>query len=126
CIYVKTEEGVYMFTSPGTPQVCGLYVIADPQHTVHFTFHEFRISCEKEGLLSVVDGWELNGQFFPGTEDHPKPAEKRFAEYCGENRPLKTQITSQNVGLLNSNPHQREGFTVSIEFRPNPKRKRRL
>ncbi|CAL1287070.1 unnamed protein product [Larinioides sclopetarius] len=122
CIYVKSEEGVYMFTSLGSTQVCGLYVIADPQHTVHFTFHEFRISCEKGGLLSVVDGWELNGQFFPGTEDHPKPAEKRFAEYCGENRPWKTQVTSQNVGLLEFRiPVKGEGFTVSVEFQPNPK-----
>ncbi|GBL77422.1 Corticotropin-releasing factor-binding protein [Araneus ventricosus] len=122
CIYVKSEEGVYMFTSPGSTQVCGLYVIADPQHTVHFTFHEFRISCDKGGLLSVVDGWELNGQFFPGTEDHPKPAEKRFAEYCGENRPWKTQVTSQNVGLLEFRiPVKGEGFTVSVEFQPNPK-----
>ncbi|XP_054713089.1 corticotropin-releasing factor-binding protein-like [Uloborus diversus] len=122
CIYVKSEEGIYLFSSPGSPQVCGLYVIADPQHSVHFTFHEFRVSCEKGGLLSVVDGWELNGQFFPGNEDHPKPPEKRFAEYCGENRPWSTISTSQNVGLLEFRlPAKGDGFTVSVTFSQNPK-----
>nr|XP_042908800.1 corticotropin-releasing factor-binding protein [Parasteatoda tepidariorum] len=123
CIYVKSEEGVYLYSSPGLTQVCGFYVIADPHHTVHFTFHEFKISCEKGGLLSVVDGWELNGQFFPGIEDHPKASENRFTEYCGvENRPWKTLETSQNIGLLEFRiPVKEEGFIVAVEFRPNPK-----
>lgn len=71
-----------------------------------------------------MDGWELNGQFFPGTEDHPKPAERRYAEYCGENRPWTTESTSQNVGLLEFRiPEKGEGFIVAITFRANPKRK---
>ncbi|GFX45604.1 putative marince1 [Trichonephila clavipes] len=78
CIYVKSEEGVYMFTSPGSTQVCGLYVIADPQHTVHFTFHEFRISCEKGGLLSksgiphsTVVFWNLSNEDVKFNRDSP-------------------------------------------------------
>ncbi|GFX45600.1 corticotropin-releasing factor-binding protein [Trichonephila clavipes] len=79
-------------------------------------------SKDRYEVEKVVDGWELNGQFFPGTEDHPKPAENRFAEFCGENRPWKTQITSQNVGLLEFRiPVKGEGFTVAVEFLPNPK-----
>lgn len=71
-----------------------------------------------------MDGWELNGQFFPGNEDHPKPAEKRFEEFCGESRPWTTESTSQNVGLLEFRiPEKGEGFTVSITFKSNPKRK---
>lgn len=48
--------------------VCGLYVLGEPDQLVEFEFEWFNISCTNGGLLSVVDGWELNGQFFPSDE----------------------------------------------------------
>ena len=54
CIFVKSEEGIYAFSSPGTgDQVCGLYIVADPDKFVEFEFQSFDISCSKGGLLSV-------------------------------------------------------------------------
>ncbi|XP_035226478.1 corticotropin-releasing factor-binding protein-like, partial [Stegodyphus dumicola] len=123
CIFVKSEEGLYSFRSPGTgEQVCGLYIIAEPDKQVEFEFQSFDISCTKGGLLSVIDGWELNGQFFPSPEDHPIPAEKRFIEFCGKSKPRKLFKTSQNVGLLEFRvPTKGQGYTVSVKFHSNPK-----
>ena len=121
---MKSEEDTYRFQSEGYKNICGLYVISDPDYLVEFEFDEFDVSCAKGGLLSVVDGWELNGQFFPGTEDHLLPRNKRYQEYCGIVKPWKSFRTSQNVGLLEFRiPTRGEGFTVRVRFIPNPKRK---
>ncbi|GFQ73982.1 corticotropin-releasing factor-binding protein [Trichonephila clavata] len=123
CIFVKSEEGFYSFTSPGTgDQVCGLYIIAEPDKEVEFEFQSFDISCTKGGLISVIDGWELNGQFFPSPHDHPLPAEKRYTEFCGKSKPRKSFRSSQNVGLLEFRiPTKGQGFSVVVRFHPNPK-----
>jgi hypothetical protein len=47
-----------------------------------------------------VDGWELNGEFFPSSEDHPLPMKQRVASECGSD-PLKTRyVSSQNAALV--------------------------
>lgn len=68
CIFVKSEEGVYSYVAPGgTTAVCGLYVISEPDHVVEIEFENYFVrSCELGSLVSVINGWELNGQFFPG------------------------------------------------------------
>ncbi|KAG8186172.1 hypothetical protein JTE90_011996 [Oedothorax gibbosus] len=123
CIFVKSEEGIYSFSSPGTgDQVCGLYIIAEPDKEVEFEFQSFDISCSKGGLISVIDGWELNGQFFPSPRDHPLPEEKRYTEFCGKTKPRKVFRSSQNVGLLEFRvPAKGQGFTVLVRFHSNPK-----
>lgn len=121
---MKIEEGTYSYTSLGLADVCGLYVISEPDHLVEFEFENFDISCTNGALLSVVDGWELNGQFFPGTKDHPIPRHERYQEFCGSKKPFETFIMSQNVGLLEFRvPNRGEGFTVRVRFRENPQRK---
>ncbi|KAF8783335.1 Corticotropin-releasing factor-binding like protein [Argiope bruennichi] len=123
CVFVKSEEGLYSFTSPGTDdQVCGLYIIAEPDKEVEFEFQSFDISCSKGGLISVIDGWELNGQFFPSPHDHPLPAERRYTEFCGKAKPRKNFRTSQNVGLIEFRvPTKGQGFSVFVRFHSNPK-----
>lgn len=55
CIFVKSEEGLYSYSSPGGyKEVCGLYIIADPSEVAVFEFEEFDISCENDGLASMV------------------------------------------------------------------------
>lgn len=102
CIFVKTEEGTYTYTSPGgTNDVCGLYVIADPGQFVEFEFETFDVdmSCAERGMVSVVDGWELNGQFFPSARDHPISRNQRYREYC-DVKPDRVFKMSQNVGMV--------------------------
>ena len=68
CVFVKTEEGVYSYTAAGgTTDVCGLYLISKPEQVIEVEFEEYYVqSCSIGGLVSVINGWELNGQFFPG------------------------------------------------------------
>ena len=125
CIFVKSEGGTYSYISPGgNTEVCGLYVISEPDQVVGFEFEYFDISCSKGGLVSVIDGWELNGQFFPGSKDHLIPKSQRYNEFCGSTKPRKPFKASQNVGLIEFRiPIKGEGFKVKVKFHSNPKRK---
>ncbi|KAH7946028.1 hypothetical protein HPB49_019204 [Dermacentor silvarum] len=70
----------------------------------------------------VFDGWENNGEYFPSQEDHPKPMDQRFAEFCGPIKPWKPFVTSQNVGIvLFRVPTRGNYFSVLVSFRKNPK-----
>nr|XP_027203262.1 corticotropin-releasing factor-binding protein-like [Dermatophagoides pteronyssinus] len=123
CIFVKTEEGIYTLTSEDESNlVCGLYLMASPTQFVEIEFLQFDVSCHKNGLLSVVDGWELMGQFFPSVEDHPIPRDARYHEFCGHVKPKKIFRMSQNVGLIEYRiPNVGQGFTVRVRFVENPK-----
>jgi len=125
CIFIKPEEGIYSFQSGGNSSIiCGLYLIAKPEYNIELEFLQFDISCARNGLLTVFDGWELRGQFFPGVEDHPIPRNARYHEFCGHIKPRKPFKMSQNVGLLEYRiPNAGQGFVVRVKFVENPKRK---
>ena len=117
-----------MYTSPGevagSSSVCGLYIIADPDQVVELEFLDFDVACGNGGLVSVIDGWEMNGQFFPGADDHAKPRHNRYREYCGIRVPMYKFTASQNVGLIEFRiPEPGDGFMVRVRFRDNPFRK---
>ena len=125
CIFVKSEEGIYAYSAPGgTNSVCGIYLISEPDQLVQIEFFDFHVeSCVSGGLVSVVDGWELNGQFFPGASDHLLPKSRRYHEYCN-NKPVgRIFRMSQNAGLIEFRlPIRGEGFKIRVKFLPNPKR----
>lgn len=124
CIHAKTEEGVFVLESNGDSKICGLYLIANPDHLIELEFLDFDVSCAKKGLLSVIDGWEHNGQFFPGIDDHPLPRHARYQEFCGHVKPRKVFRMSQNAGLIEYRiPARGQGFAVRVRFVENPKRK---
>lgn len=128
CIFVKSEEGLYSYTSPGNPSssaaVCGLYVISESDQFVEFEFEDVQFqSCSAGGLLSVIDGWELNGQFFPGTKDHLLPKKMRYHEFCSTTRSVGSYKMSQNVGLIEFRlPFLGDSFKLRVRFKSNPKR----
>lgn len=122
CISMKTDEGIYSFQSDGSGLICGLYMVAKPNYNVEFEFLQFDVGCAKNGLLSVIDGWELNGQFFPGIDDHQLPRNSRYHEFCGHIKPRKTFKMSQNVGLIEYRiPNAGQGFMVRVRFVENPR-----
>ena len=124
CMFVKSEEGLYSYISPGITDsslVCGLYVVGEPTQVVEFEFKDFGVSCIDGGLVSVIDGWELNGQFFPSEVDHELPRDRRFEEFCGSKTPSRIFTTAQNVGLIEFRiPVKGQGFRVNVKFRDNP------
>ena len=136
CIFVRSEDGAYNFYSnKNQTEVCALYIIADSNQLVEFEFQEFNVSCgewnprypkNNQSLVSIVDGWELNGQFFPSNQDHKLKKSERYKELClNRTDDLVSQKfrLSQNVGLIQFrilNPF--EGFKVRVKFIDNPKR----
>ncbi|CAN7983384.1 unnamed protein product, partial [Ixodes hexagonus] len=122
CIFEKSIEGEYTFISTGSDSVCALYVYTEPEFIVEFQILRFDVSCTKGGLLTVFDGWENYGDYFPTQEEHPKPMDQRFAEFCGPIKPWKPFTTSQNVGVVMFRvPTRGNYFSVLVTFRRNPK-----
>lgn len=129
-MFVRTEEGIYSYTSPPSSDptaVCSLYIVTDPSQLVEFQFMEFSVSCSDGGVVSLIDGWELNGQFFPSEADHRLPRDKRYMEFCGSSPPGTKYVADQNVGLIEFRiPIPGQGFRVLVKFRENPLRKYHL
>lgn len=70
-----------------------------------------------------VDGWELNGQFFPSPRDHPVPEDDRFTEICGSQKIKRVFISSQNAALLQYRvPMKGKGFSVIVRHVKNQNR----
>lgn len=118
CIFMASEEGEFTYKSDGSPKVCGLYFIAPPEKLVEIEFTTFNIDC-KTGLAVVVDGWEMNQQYFPSPEDHDKLIEDRLHNLCGQ-LTKKTFVSSQNVALIQhliGMPG--DGFMVRVRFMEN-------
>ncbi|XP_035919758.1 corticotropin-releasing factor-binding protein [Anopheles stephensi] len=121
-------------TLPDAASVCGVYFVANPDQTIEVTMKQVNVECRTGGLMAFVDGWELNGQYFPGERDHEKPLELRVQEFCAEQTggpwPVKTGSaasnawvfrSSQNAALVQYRIPERGSFVLSARFHHNPK-----
>ena len=52
CVHMQSTPGELTFTSEGSEDVCGLYLIGMPNQIVEVEFLDFDISCDT-GLLAV-------------------------------------------------------------------------
>ncbi|CAH1790100.1 unnamed protein product [Owenia fusiformis] len=121
CTDMDSVPGDYIYSSIGGQQVCGFFLIGLTDQLVEIEFTSFNIGCQDGGLLSIVDGWELQGQYFPSEQDHQVPIDSRFNSFCGEDAPKKFYISSQNVALLQFRiPVIGQGFQVKVNFPQNP------
>lgn len=124
CMFVTSEPGSFIYTSETNDEkVCGVYFLAEPDEKVEINFISFDVPCEHHGLVSVVDGWELNGEVFPSEIDHRLPLKQRSTEFCGKNIGMKrTFASSQNVAVIQHRiPKAGKGFTVLARFIKNPR-----
>lgn len=70
-----------------------------------------------------MDGWELNGSYFPNDEDYNKLDRDRFREYCGKKRIKEILESSQNAALVRYQvPKAGKGFSFYFTTRKNPTR----
>uniref|UniRef100_A0A182P291 Corticotropin-releasing factor-binding protein n=1 Tax=Anopheles epiroticus TaxID=199890 RepID=A0A182P291_9DIPT len=125
--------------SGGGSAVCGVYFVADPDQTIEVTMKQVNVDCRTGGLMAFVDGWELNGQYFPGERDHEKPLELRVQEFCADQpagaggpwgsaaKPVGPVSnawvfrSSQNAALVQYRIPERGSFVLSARFHHNPK-----
>uniref|UniRef100_A0A8D8V560 Corticotropin-releasing factor-binding protein n=1 Tax=Cacopsylla melanoneura TaxID=428564 RepID=A0A8D8V560_9HEMI len=122
CMLVTSKEG-HFFHKSRSPEAtaCGVYLLTDPDKLVEVYFDYLDVPCETGGLVSFVDGWELNGQFFPSTEDHQKPLHERFSEFCGTKRIKTVFRSSQNAALIQYRiPSKSKGFSFYVRHHKNP------
>ncbi|ALC47633.1 CG15537 [Drosophila busckii] len=102
--------------------VCGLYVIGEPDTLVEITMKHYDVNCESGGLMAFVDGWELNGEYFPGVQDHHRTLEDRVYEFCNNNKQWprisnkKFFRSSQNAALLQYRIPKHGSFVANVRF----------
>ncbi|CAH1988543.1 unnamed protein product [Acanthoscelides obtectus] len=122
CIYMSSEEGEYFHKATAADgSVCGAYIFTEPDQNVEIYINYLNVPCENGGLVVVVDGWELNGEFFPSREDHPRPMRTRLTELCGQKKIKKVFVSSQNVALIQYRmPARGSSFSFYVRFIKNP------
>ncbi|XP_078041677.1 corticotropin releasing hormone binding protein [Augochlora pura] len=124
CIFVTTEPGAFIYTSKtDSEEVCGVHFLAGPDQKVEISFLSFDVPCEHHGLISALDGWEMDGEVFPSEMDHRLPLKQRISEFCGKNIGVKRSfVSSQNVAVVRYRiPKPGKGFTVLARFLKNPR-----
>ncbi|KAK4016242.1 corticotropin-releasing factor-binding protein [Daphnia magna] len=126
CMTVTSKDGHFYYKAspkdevePGT--TCGLYLITDPERQIEIELLHVDVSCEDGGLISVVDGWELNGEFFPSPEDHQLPLDQRVQSECGSHQVMRRYLSSQNAALVQYRvPRLGQGFSLRVNYVKNP------
>lgn len=75
-------------------------------------------------LLQFVDGWEINGKFFPSAEDHLLPEERKVQEFCGKIKSRRVYVSSQNAAVIQyRTPKAGSSFKITVRHVVNPRRK---
>jgi len=120
CMTVSSkEEGVWEYKSDGRTETCGLYLVTKPDQRVEITLHQVDVDCDS-GLVVVFDGWELNGNVFPGEDDHHLDVDARSTLLCSGNSEKKVFVSSQNAALVSFKiPKEGQGFRISVQYIPN-------
>ncbi|XP_063705987.1 corticotropin-releasing factor-binding protein [Culicoides brevitarsis] len=143
CMDVRSDEGIYKYTKTidynseknhsnfidvsevaDSMRVCGLYLFTDPDKIIEIFIRQLDVDCEFGGLVSVFDGWELNGNYFPNQHDHPLNLEQRSNELCNtwNHYPLYKSVyrSSQNAALIQYRIPVKGSFTVIVRHLKNP------
>ncbi|XP_065089661.1 corticotropin-releasing factor-binding protein isoform X2 [Ochlerotatus camptorhynchus] len=145
CMHVTSEEGEFFFkrSAPviSTPkhgrlvdvlsaapvmEVCGLYLVTDPDKVVEVVVKHLDVNCDTGGLMAFVDGWELNGMYFPTEYDHPKNMDQRIDEFCNDPKAWpfssvrRVFRSSQNAALVQYRIPISGSFLVSVRYIHNP------
>ncbi|CAL4176497.1 unnamed protein product, partial [Meganyctiphanes norvegica] len=52
CMVVGLEEGTYFHKSSGSSDVCGIYLLAQPDQRIELTLDYLNVDCDAAGLVS--------------------------------------------------------------------------
>ncbi|XP_022919269.1 corticotropin-releasing factor-binding protein isoform X2 [Onthophagus taurus] len=121
CMEMITEEGVFYHTASHVNNTCGIYIFTAPDEKIELKVSYLDVPCENDGAISLLDGWEMNGEIFPNEFDHPNP-NSRVLEVCGRRKIKDGFRTTQNAAMiLYRMPRRNSGFRFSIRFLKNPR-----
>src|SRR4051812_33772396 len=66
CMTITMEEGVYHYKATGnSEQVCGLYLLAEPDRSIIVTVDYLDVDCKRRGLISVSSSKIVCSYFLP-------------------------------------------------------------
>ena len=74
-------------------------------------------------MCQMFDGWELNGNVFPGEHDHSMSLDERSRAQCSGlgATSFKKFMSSQNAALVSFKiPTSGQGFKIRVTYHPNP------
>ncbi|KAL5285330.1 CRHBP family protein [Megaselia abdita] len=120
--YVNLDQEAMEQIEEDPMTVCGLYIIGEPDTIVEVTIKQYNVNCESGGLMAFVDGWELNGEYFPSEVDHHRKLEDRVVEFCSDYRQWpkvsnkKFFKSSQNAALLQYRIPTKGFFIANVKF----------
>jgi len=125
CITVTSKHGNFQYKASSNDMTlgatCGLYFITDPDKRIEIEITHLELSCEG-GIISIVDGWEMNGEYFPSPQDHHLSLDERIVSDCGSGRLKSHFISSQNAALVQYRvPKHGQGFSIRVRYLNNPK-----
>ncbi|CAK9293264.1 unnamed protein product [Gordionus sp. m RMFG-2023] len=121
------ENGKYIFLADDISKmfrVCSTYIIGQLDSLIRIKFVAFSIECTNGGSMFVIDGWEMQDEFFPSTADTKYDVDnlKPFCMPVRDFYPEYVFVSSQNVAQIQfrvTGPGQ--GFIADIEITPNPR-----
>ncbi|XP_061394314.1 corticotropin-releasing factor-binding protein [Musca vetustissima] len=121
-LFGNTDDTAAILQLEESLQVCGLYVIGEPDTIVEITMKYYDVNCETGALMAFVDGWELNGEYFPSLRDHHRSLEDRVQEFCNNYKQWprlsgkKFFRSSQNAALLQYRIPVKGSFIANVRF----------
>uniref|UniRef100_A0A1B0FNZ0 Corticotropin-releasing factor-binding protein n=1 Tax=Glossina morsitans morsitans TaxID=37546 RepID=A0A1B0FNZ0_GLOMM len=115
-------EGLELKELEDVLNVCGLYIIGEPNTLVEITMKHYDVNCNTGALMAFVDGWELNGEYFPAINDHHRSLDERLVEFCNNYKRWphvmnkKFFRSSQNAALLQYRLPTKGSFIANVRF----------
>ncbi|CAG0900200.1 unnamed protein product [Darwinula stevensoni] len=94
-----TQEGVFELRSHGSA-TCALYVVLGSQQSVVIHLEYVYAPCHQGNLVNMIDGWEMDGEYFPSVAEHGTPMSDRVLAVCGERAREETLLAGQNAGQV--------------------------
>ncbi|XP_012942418.1 corticotropin-releasing factor-binding protein [Aplysia californica] len=119
---LRSLAGSYTYVSEGEDSLCTLYLLAPIDHVIQLEFPFFNVACAEDSAVDILDGWKLDGQVFPSSDDHPQPMSYRELRFCGEGARPGPVTSKQNiVQIFFKVPVRGQGFMVKVAFKVNKK-----
>ncbi|KAL7639377.1 UNVERIFIED_CONTAM: hypothetical protein RMT77_009878 [Armadillidium vulgare] len=119
CLLVGVEEGTYFYKSKGSPDVCGLYLVSEPDQRIEVWVDYLNVDCDSGGIVTFLDGWEMSGEIFPPMDE--SNMESRVTNFCGHVRKRHLVTSSNAATILYKTPKLEDGFKITVNFVRHPK-----